>query len=42
MNSARTVIIVALIAALAVVGFLYYQRTRNDVTIQLPSVQVNP
>ena len=28
----------ALIVALLVVGYLYYQRTRNDITIQLPKV----
>ena len=27
-----------LIVALLVVGYLYYQRTRNDITIQLPKV----
>jgi RsiW-degrading membrane proteinase PrsW (M82 family) len=36
-----TLVIVALVIALAVVGYLYYQRTRNDITIQLPKVGVN-
>jgi len=25
---------------LAVLGYLYYERTRNDVTIELPKVQI--
>jgi hypothetical protein len=40
MNSISTAIIGALIVALAVVGFLYYQRTQNDITIQLPKVEL--
>jgi hypothetical protein len=31
-------IIGALVVALCVVGYLYYQRTTNDITIQLPKV----
>ena len=42
MNSMRTVVIVVLIVAVALIGYLYYQRTRGDVTIQLPKIQVNP
>jgi hypothetical protein len=34
--------ICALVVALAVVGYLYYQRTSNDITIQLPKVEVKP
>ena len=33
-------IIGALIVAVAVVGYLYYQRTRNDITIQMPKVEM--
>jgi hypothetical protein len=40
MNPISTAIIGALIVALAVVGFLYYQRTQNDITIQLPKVEL--
>jgi hypothetical protein len=40
MNSISTAIIGALIVALAVVGYLYYQRTQNDITIQLPKVEL--
>jgi predicted negative regulator of RcsB-dependent stress response len=42
MSSMRTIVIAALIVAVAVLGYLYYQRTQNDITIQLPKVQVNP
>jgi uncharacterized membrane protein YidH (DUF202 family) len=34
--------ICALVVALAVVGYLYYQRTSNDITIQLPKVEIKP
>jgi len=30
----------ALIVAVAVVGYLYYQRTRRDITIQVPKVEL--
>jgi hypothetical protein len=36
----RPLVIIALVVALAVVGYLYYQRTQNDITIQLPKVQL--
>jgi len=42
MSSMRNMIIAALIAAVVVLGYLYYQRTQNDITIHLPTVQVNP
>jgi len=32
----------ALVIALAVVGYLYYQRTNSDITIQLPKVELKP
>jgi hypothetical protein len=35
-----TPIIVALAVALVVIGYLYYQRTRNDITIQMPKVEM--
>jgi hypothetical protein len=41
MNPVTTLVIGALIIALLVVGFLYYQRTRSDITIQLPKVELN-
>ena len=38
MKPATMLIIGALVVALAIIGYLYYQRTRNDITIQLPKV----
>jgi hypothetical protein len=35
-----TAIIGALVVAVAVFGYLYYQRTRNDITIQMPKVEL--
>ena len=35
-------IIGALVVAVAVVGYLYYQRTKNDITIQVPKVELKP
>lgn len=35
-------IIGALVVALAVVGYLYYQRTSNDITIGLPKIELKP
>jgi hypothetical protein len=40
MKPLTTLAIVALLVALAVVGYLYYQRTQSDITIQLPKVQL--
>ena len=33
-------IIGALVVAVAVVGYLYYQRTKSDITIQVPKVEL--
>jgi hypothetical protein len=38
MKSPTGLIIGVLVVALSVVGFLYYQRTANDITIQLPKI----
>jgi hypothetical protein len=40
MKSFTAVIIGGLVLALSVVGYLYYQRTANDITIQLPKVSL--
>jgi hypothetical protein len=40
MKPLTTAIIGALVVAVAVVGYLYYQRTRNDITIQIPKVEL--
>jgi hypothetical protein len=38
MKPLTTLLIGALIVALAVVGYLYYQRTQSDITIHLPKI----
>ena len=40
MKPITTFIIGALVVAVAVLGYFYYQRTKNDVTIQLPKVEL--
>ena len=40
MKPFTTLVIAVLVVALAVVGYLYYQRTQSDVTIELPKIQV--
>jgi hypothetical protein len=40
MKPVTTFIIGALVLAVAVLGYFYYQRTKNDVTIQLPKVEL--
>jgi hypothetical protein len=40
MKSLTTLIIGGLVVALSVVGYLYYQRTSSDITIQLPKVSL--
>jgi hypothetical protein len=40
MKPLMTLTIGGLIVALCVVGYFYYQRTSNDVTIQLPKVSL--
>jgi hypothetical protein len=40
MKPLTTAIIGALVVAVAVVGYLYYQRTRNDITIEMPKVEL--
>jgi hypothetical protein len=40
MKPFTTLIIGALVVALGVVGYLYYERTTNDITIQLPKVSL--
>jgi hypothetical protein len=38
MKPFTTLIFGGLVVALCVVGYLYYERTTNDITIQLPKV----
>ena len=40
MTDARTIIIVALAIAAAVLGYFYYQGRQNVVEIKLPSIKV--
>lgn len=40
MKSLTTLFIGGLVVALSVVGYLYYERTSNDITIQLPKVSL--
>ncbi len=40
MRPTNTVVIGVLVAAVAVLAYFYYQRTKNDITIQLPSVEL--
>ena len=40
MKPLTTTIMLVLVVPLAVLGYLYYERTRNDVTIELPKVQI--
>jgi predicted negative regulator of RcsB-dependent stress response len=41
MKPLTMLVIGALIVALLVVGYLYYQRTQNDITIQMPKIGLN-
>jgi hypothetical protein len=42
MKPLTAAIIAALIVALGVVGYLYYQRTSRDITISVPKVEIKP
>ena len=42
MKPLTIVIIGGLVVAVAVVGYLYYQRTKNDITIQVPKIELKP
>lgn len=42
MKPITTALIGALVIVVAVLGYLYYQRTSNDITIQLPKVELKP
>jgi hypothetical protein len=41
MKPFTTLIIGGLVVAVCVIGYLYYERTANDVTIQLPKVSLS-
>jgi hypothetical protein len=40
MKPVTALIIGGLVVALGVVGYLYYQRTSSDITIQLPKIEL--
>ncbi len=40
MKPLTAAIIGALVVAVAVIGYLYYERTRSDITIQLPKIEL--
>jgi hypothetical protein len=40
MKPFTALIIGALVLSIGVLGYLYYQRTQNDITIQLPKVEL--
>ena len=40
MRDSKSIIIVLLAAAVAVLGYLYYESQRNKVSIQLPGVKI--
>ncbi len=41
MKPVTALIIGGLVIALIVLGYFYYERTRNDLTIELPRVEIN-
>jgi hypothetical protein len=40
MRPSTTVIVGVAALAVAVLGYFYYERTKNDITIQLPKVEL--
>jgi Tfp pilus assembly protein PilO len=42
MKQTQQIIIVVLAVAVVVLGYLYYERSRNDIVIQIPNIQINP
>lgn len=38
----QKLIIIVLAVAVVVLGYLYYERTQNDIVIQIPNIQINP
>ena len=40
MRDTKTIVILALAAAVAVLAYLYYESQRNKVSIQLPGVKI--
>jgi RsiW-degrading membrane proteinase PrsW (M82 family) len=42
MKPLPTAIFAALVVALAVLGYFYYQRTNEDITIRIPKIEIKP
>lgn len=42
MKQTHQIIIIVLAVAVAVLGYLYYERTQNDIVIKIPNIQINP
>lgn len=42
MISTSRLVIIGLVAVVAVLGYLYYESTRNDVVISMPSIELKP
>jgi hypothetical protein len=42
MKPLTAAIMAALIVAVVVLGYLYYQRTNNDITIRMPKIEIKP
>jgi len=42
MKPLTAAIIAALVVVVAVLGYLYYQRTSNDITISVPKIEIKP
>lgn len=42
MKQTHQIIIIVLAVAVVVLGYLYYERTQNDIVIQIPNIQINP
>ncbi len=42
MKPLPAIIIAVLIVAVGVLGYLYYQRTNDDITIRVPKIEIKP
>ena len=42
MKQTHQIIIMALAVVVVVLGYLYYERTQNDIVIKIPNIQITP